>query len=90
MVAGTHKNNVSYPDDFHIIERDCEFHPAPMRICGMDSSLATRLNEERIMFTDEEIETAYKEIVSRIEGKKEGSIVERKIQEISSKVGKYV
>jgi hypothetical protein len=42
------------------------------------------------MFTDEEIETAYKEIVSRIEGKKEGSIVERKIQEISSKVGKYV
>jgi hypothetical protein len=56
LIAGTHKNNVSYPDDFHIIERDCEFYPAPMRICSMDSSLATRLNEERIMFTDEEIE----------------------------------
>jgi len=90
LIAGTHKNNVSYPDDFHIIERDCEFYPAPMRICSMDSSLATRLNEDRIMFTDEEIESAYKEIVNRIEEKKEGSIVERKIQEITSKVGKYV
>ena len=89
LIAGTHKNNVSYPDVFHIIERDCEFYPAPMRICSMDSSLATRLNEERIMFTDEEIETAYKEIVNRIEGKKEESVVARKITEVSSKFGSY-
>jgi len=61
-----------------------------MRICSMDSSLATRLNEERILFTDEEIESAYKEIVNRIEGKKEESVVSRKITEVSSKFGSYV
>jgi ADP-heptose:LPS heptosyltransferase len=90
VIAGTHKNNVSYPEDFHIIERDCEFYPAPMRICNTDSSLATRLNEERIMFTDEEIEIAYNEIVKRIEEKNEETVVERKIQEVSKKIGSYV
>ena len=42
------------------------------------------------MFTDEEIETAYEEIVSHIEGKKEETVVTRKIQEVSAKVGSYV
>lgn len=90
LIAGTHKNNVSYPDDFHIIERDCEYYSAPMRICSMDSSLATRLNEERIMFTTKEMNTAYEEIVKRIENQKEESVVTRKISEVSSKFGKYV
>jgi len=90
LVAGTHKNNVSYPDEFHIIERNCEYYPAPMRICGLDSSLATRLNEERILFTNEEIESVYQEIVNRIENKKEKSVVSRKITEVSSKFGSYV
>jgi hypothetical protein len=77
LIAGTHKNNVSYPNDFHIIERDVPYYAAPMRICSVDSSLATRLNEERIMFTDEEMLSSYEEIVSRIEGTKGSSIIRK-------------
>jgi hypothetical protein len=40
-----------------------------MRISGFYSHMASRLNEERIRFTSEEIENAYKEIVENIEGK---------------------
>lgn len=69
LIAGTHKNNVSYPEDFHIIERDCKFYPAPMRICSMDSNLSTRLNEERIMFTENEMNIVYEEIINKLENK---------------------
>jgi hypothetical protein len=79
LIAGTHKNNVSYPDDFHIIERDCDFYPAPMRICSNDSSLATILNEERINFTEQEIKDAYDTIIKNIEGKVEESIVSKNV-----------
>ena len=89
LIAGTHKNSVSYPDDFHIIERDCEFYPAPMRICSNDSSLATILNEERIHFTEEEIKKAYDTIIENIEGKVEETIVPKKVNKVSPKVGKY-
>lgn len=68
LIAATHKNNVSYPDEFHIIERDCDFYPAPMRICSYDSSLAVRLNEDRIKFTTDEKNAVYEEIIKRIEG----------------------
>lgn len=71
LIAGTDKNNVSYPQEFHIIERDCKFYPSPMRICSFDSNLATRLNQSRIEFTEEEMNSAYEKIVERIEGKKE-------------------
>jgi hypothetical protein len=67
LIAATHKNSVSYPEEFHIIERDCDFYPAPMRICSYDSSLAVRLNEDRIRFTTEEKNAAYEEIIKRIE-----------------------
>ena len=85
VIAGTHRNNVSYSDDFHIIERDVPYYFAPMRICGMDSALATRLNEERIRFTEEEIENAYEEIVNRIERKSE----KQKVEVVVSKIGSY-
>jgi hypothetical protein len=42
-----------------------------MRICSFDSSLAVRLNENRIKFTEEEKNLAYDEIVNRLENKKE-------------------
>lgn len=67
FITGTHKVNISYPDIFHMIERDVPFYPSPMRICGFDSQLATRLNEPRVKFTEEEIETACSEIIERIE-----------------------
>lgn len=67
FVTGTHKVNITYPDVFHIIERDVPFYPSPMRFCGMDSQLATRLNEPRAKFTEEEIEKACQEIIERVD-----------------------
>lgn len=64
FLAGTHRKNVSY-DDFHIIERDVPYYSAPMRICSYDSTLASRLNEERANFTEDEIMKAYEEIMER-------------------------
>jgi hypothetical protein len=69
MIAGTHRKNVTY-DNFHIIERDVTFYPDSMRISGFQSHMSSRLNEERIQFTLEEIEKAYLEIIENIEGKK--------------------
>lgn len=68
VVAGTHQVNITY-DNFHIIQRDIPFYPDGMRISGFESHLSARLNEERINFTQEEIEKAYQEIILRIEGK---------------------
>ena len=70
FITGTHKVNISYPDVFHMIERDVPFYPSPMRICGMDSQLATRLNEPRVKFTEEEIETAYEYYDQEVESSK--------------------
>jgi hypothetical protein len=78
MIAGTHKINVTYPDTFHIIERDCEFYPDAMRISQIQGQLSSRLNEERIMFTDEEIEDAYQTILKNIGQEKSNQLVEVK------------
>ena len=85
FISATHKNNVSYPDDFHIIERDVPYHSAPMRICAYDSALATRLNEERINYTDEEVDKIYKELVKRIENKRD-ILTTPRIAEVSNKL----
>ena len=66
MVAGTHRVNVTY-DKFHIIERDVPFYPDSMRISGFQSHMSARLNEDRILFTQDEVEDAYQEIIARIE-----------------------
>lgn len=67
MIAGTHPINITY-DNFHIIERNIPYYSDSMRISGFQSHMSSRLNEERINFTREEIETAYQEIISKIEG----------------------
>ena len=67
VIAGTHKTNTTY-EDFHIIERDVPFHLDSMRISGFHAHMASRLNEPRIDFTQEEIEKAYQEIIENIEG----------------------
>jgi hypothetical protein len=65
VIAGTHRVNVTY-DGFHIIERDVEFYPDSMRISGFQAHMSSRLNEPRIDFTQEEIESAYNQISSLI------------------------
>jgi hypothetical protein len=69
IIAGTHRVNVTY-DGFHIIERDVPFYPDAMRISGFQSHMSSRLNEPRIEFTQEEIESAYRDIIKNIEGNK--------------------
>ena len=67
MIAGTHEKNTSYPEKFHIIKKDLPFQPDAMRVSMFQYQLSTRLNEERLNFTIEEMEKAYQEIVQRIE-----------------------
>ena len=76
VVAGTHKVNVTY-DGFHIIERDVKFYPDSMRISGFHAHMSSRLNEPRLEFTQEEIETAYRDIIKNIEGDKKPQAIEK-------------
>jgi hypothetical protein len=62
-------------DGFHIIERDVEFYPDSMRISGFQAHMSSRLNEPRIDFAQKEIETAYQEIIERIEGNKKVEVL---------------
>ena len=85
VIAGTHRVNVTY-DGFHIIERDVKFYPDSMRISGFQAHMSSRLNESRIEFTQQEIETAYQKIIERIEGNKKKEVIKLKeIQGISYK-----
>lgn len=68
VIAGTHEVNVSYPEKFHIFKRkDAKYYPAPMRVSMLNSNLADKLNEKRAAFTEEEMNSFYKEVVKRIE-----------------------
>ena len=82
MIAGTHSMNVSY-DGFHIIERNVEFYPDSMRISGFQAHMSSRLNEPRIDFTQEEIESAYQDIIRNIEGDKKPQIIIEKPKNIN-------
>ena len=79
MIAGTHRINTSY-ENFHIIERDVLFHSDSFRISGFHSHMSARLNEERINFTQEEIENAYQEIIVRIEGESKIKVSPKEIE----------
>jgi hypothetical protein len=67
FIAGTHETNVSYPKDFHIIKKDLPFYPDTMRISGFSSNLSSRLNEQRVEFSEEEMYKHYKQIILQIE-----------------------
>jgi len=90
LISGTCKENVSYPEDFHIIERDVPYYHSPMRICSYDSSLYTRLNEERIKFTEEEIEYWCQKIIENIENKQEKTMNFKETEKKTFKLNKYV
>jgi hypothetical protein len=77
VISGTHRINTSY-ENFHIIERNVPYQPDSMRISGFHAHMVSRLNEERVKFTQEEIEKAYQDIVEKIEG-------EPKVEELKPK-----
>jgi ADP-heptose:LPS heptosyltransferase len=81
MIAGTHPISITY-DNFHIIEKDVPFQPDSMRISGFQSHMAARLNERRVQFTSEEIESAYREIILRIEGENKSKAIINQQKEI--------
>lgn len=69
IFGSTFPINVSYPDYFQIIEKDCVKKYSPIRISNLDCHLADRLNDRCIDFNDEEIDAIYKKIVDDIERK---------------------
>jgi ADP-heptose:LPS heptosyltransferase len=66
IMGGTDAVNMSYPDYFRIIQRKQPVY-SPMRISGLQSNLAERLNKECIEYTDDEILNVYKKIKEDIE-----------------------
>lgn len=61
IMGGTNVTNMSYPDYFRIIQRKKSKY-SPMRISGLQSNLAERLNKECIEYTDDEILDIYEQI----------------------------
>lgn len=69
IVGSTFAINTTYPDYFNIIEREVPKKYSPIRISGLESHLADRINEKTVEFSDEEINKMYESIVKDIEKK---------------------
>jgi len=69
IIGSTFAINTSYPNYFNIIEKDVQKKYSPIRISGLESHLADRVNEGTVEFTDEEINGIYANIVKDIEKK---------------------
>lgn len=69
IIGSTFAKNTSYPDFFNIVEKPGIKKYSPIRITGLDSILANRLNENTMKFSDKEINEIYANIVADIERK---------------------
>ena len=69
IFGATFPINVSYPNWFNIIEKPGAKKYNPIRIAGLDSVLADRLNDSLIDFTDDQLTTIYNNIVTDVERK---------------------
>lgn len=69
LIGSTFAKNTSYPDYFNIIEKPGVKKYSPIRITGLDSMLANRLNENTMKYSDKEINEIYENIVRDIEKK---------------------
>lgn len=69
IIGSTFPINTSYPNHFNIIEKDIPKVYSPIRISGLESHLADRVNEATVEFTDDEINGIYASIVKDIEKK---------------------
>ncbi len=66
FIAGTHEVNISYPDDFHIIKNSEKFYPSPIRISNWTCELSEKLNEKRMVFSEEEQDEQIETVIGRI------------------------
>jgi ADP-heptose:LPS heptosyltransferase len=69
IFGSTFPVNTSYPDYFQIIDNGQHKKYSPIRIAGLDTMLANRLNESSMVFTDAEVHEIYTKIVKDIERK---------------------
>jgi hypothetical protein len=67
IFGSTFPVNTSYPDFFQIIEKAGEKKYSPIRITGLDSTLADRHNDRMMDFDEAEIVDIYNRIVADIE-----------------------
>jgi ADP-heptose:LPS heptosyltransferase len=69
IVGSTFAINTTYPDYFKIYEKSGQKKYSPIRICGLDSHLADRLNDSFMDFNEKEIDELFNLIVSDIDKK---------------------
>lgn len=69
IFGSTFPINTSYPDYFQILDKTSNKKYSPIRIAGLDSILANRLNESSMSFTEKELNDIYTAIVTDIEKK---------------------
>jgi len=69
IFGSTFPVNTSYPDFFQIIEKAGEKKYSPIRITGLDSTLADRHNDRMMDYDENEIVDLYNRIVTDIENK---------------------
>ena len=69
IFGSTFPINTTYPDYFQIIENAAPKKYSPIRFAGLDSSLANRLNEKAMKFTDKELNDIFVAITTDIEKK---------------------
>jgi hypothetical protein len=70
IFGSTFPINTSYPDFFNIIEKQGTKKFSPIRISGLETLLANRMNEGLMTFDSKEVETMYQSIVKDIDGSK--------------------
>ena len=69
IFGSTFPINTSYPDYFQILDKTTHKKYAAIRIAGLDVSLANRLNESTMTFTDKELNDMYIAISNDIDRK---------------------
>ena len=69
IFGSTFPINTSYPDYFNILDKTQNKKYASIRIAGLDVSLANRLNESSMRFTDKELNDMYTAIITDIDRK---------------------
>lgn len=70
ILGSTFAINTTYPDYFQIIEKEGIVRKyAPIRMGGLDSHLADRLNDRCMQFSDKELDDIVEKIVADIEKK---------------------
>lgn len=69
ILGSTFAINTTYPDYFKVIEKEGVKKYTPIRIAGLDSMLANRLNESSMKFSTKELDDIFNVIVSDIEKK---------------------